>query len=56
MHFLIFIPPVRLILLNTDAPMTIRQLKTVFPSATQIQKLTPAKYHYLKVLLETKEN
>lgn len=56
MHFLIFIQPARLILLNTDAPMTIRQLKTAFPLKTQIQKLTPAKYRYLKVLLETKEN
>lgn len=56
MHFLIFIPPARLILLNTDAPLMIRQIKTVFPPKTQIQKLTPAKYRYLKTLLETKEN
>lgn len=56
MHFLVFIPPARLILLNTDAPMMKRQLKTVFPPTAQIQKLTPAKYRYIKVLLETKEN
>lgn len=56
MHFLIFIPPARLILLNTDAPMMIRQLKTLFPPIAQIQKLTPAKYRYLKVLSQTREN